>query len=223
MKRMLATRAPQVLAGLLGAAAFVAAAAAPVPDLSPHPAVATQPRLLDDGSDLPFDPSLAAVSCPIERGPVKSGSDADRYRVSTSSLTTSISYLASRPKPSSYPRNNRIAPTELHTWTLNSVRLTQYKLESDGDLHLVLKDSVGRQMIAEVPYGPCVPTSSRWKSAIATARSTFLHALPATTTWRYSRRLIDLHGLGMFDVLHGQTGVARNGIELHPVTYIHLH
>ena len=68
-----------------------------------------------------------------------------------------------------------------------------------------------------------MPTSSCWKRAIPTARSTFLHALPATTTWRYTRRLIDLHGLGMFDVLHGQTGVVCNGIELHPVTYIPLH
>ena len=213
----------RALYALLGATALLGAAAAPSPNLPPRPAVPVEQQLLDGGSDLPFDPALAAVSCPIERGPVKSGSDADRYRVNTTSITTSISSLTGRSKPSSYPRNNRIAPTELHTWTLNSVRLTQYKLESDGDLHLVLKDSAGRQMIAEVPYGPCVPTSSRWKSAIATARSTFLRALPATTTWHYTRRLIDLHGLAMFDALHGQTGVARNGIELHPVTYIHLH
>jgi|GEM_PF-4436456 len=213
----------RALYALLGATALLGAATAPSPNLPPRPAVPVEQQLLDGGSDLPFDPALAAVSCPIERGPVKNGSDADRYRVNTTSITTSISYLTGRPKPSSYPRNNRIAPTELHTWTLNSVRLTQYKLESDGDLHLVLKDSAGRQMIAEVPYGPCVPTSSRWKSAIATARYGFLRALPATTTWHYTRRLIDLHGLGMFDALHGQTGVARNGIELHPVTYIHLH
>jgi len=29
-----------------------------------------------------------------------------------------------------------------------------------------------------------------------------------------------LHGLGYFDFLHGQDGVAPNGIELHPVTDI---
>lgn len=97
--------------------------------MPPRPVVSAE-QLLDGGSDLSFDPALAAVSCPIERGPVKNGSDADRYRVSTASTTTTISYLTGRPKPSSSPRNNRIAPTELHTWTLNSVRLTQYKLEA---------------------------------------------------------------------------------------------
>jgi hypothetical protein len=33
-------------------------------------------------------------------------------------------------------------------------------------------------------------------------------------------RRVNVRGLGFFDVLHGQTGVAANGIELHPVTRI---
>ena len=145
----------RALYALLGATALLGAATAPSPNLPPRPAVPVERQLADGGGDLPFDPALAAVSCPIERGPVKRGSDADRYRVNTTTITTSISYLTGRPQPSSYPRNNRIAPTELHTWTLNNVRLTQYKLESDGDLHLVLKDSAGRRMIAaQRPQAP---------------------------------------------------------------------
>ncbi len=43
---------------------------------------------------------------------MKEGSDADRYRVSTSVTATSVAYLVSRPKPSSYPNNNRLVPYE---------------------------------------------------------------------------------------------------------------
>jgi len=97
---------------------------------------------LDDETDCGgalFDPALAAVSCPIERGPVKEGSDADRYRVSTTITATSVAYLVSRPKPSNYPNNNRLVPYERMTWQLTAT-LLQYKQESDGDVHLIVQD-----------------------------------------------------------------------------------
>jgi hypothetical protein len=34
------------------------------------------------------------------------------------------------------------------------------------------------------------------------------------------KRAVDVRGLGFFDVLHGQSGAAPNGLELHPVIYI---
>ena len=187
------------------------------------PSPSLQDLLDHAGHDgLPFDPQLASVSCPVERGPVKEGSDADRYKVSTTVSSTTIYSLRSHAKPSSYPRNNRIAPVELHTWAVTA-NLTQYKIESDGDIHLVIKDSSSRSMIAELPYGSCVPTTSRWKSAIASARAAFVRAYAATTSWHYVKRSVTLRGLGFFDVLHGQTGVAPNGIELHPVIYVAFH
>ncbi len=143
-----------------------------------------------------FNPLLASVSCPIERGPVKEGSDASRFSVSTTVTATSIAYLGSRAKPSSYPTNNRIAPYELKTWQLRAY-LTQYKVESDGDLHLVLNDSTGRHMVAEIPYGSCVPASSRWTSQIATARYAITHHYTVTTSWHYVHRLVDVRGLAL--------------------------
>ena len=77
-------------------------------------------------------------------------------------------------KPTSYPRNNRIAPTERRTLELHGVYLTQYKIESDGDIHTVMKDTAGRVMIAELPLDACVPTSSRSKRPIAVTRATFI-------------------------------------------------
>ncbi len=212
------------------AAAVLAVALAPSSSPSPGPGpgrVAAGPsmqQLLDDaGRDgAPFDPALAALSCPIERGPVKEGSDADRYRVSTTVTATSVAYLVSRPKPSSYPNNNRLVPYERMTWQLTA-NLLQYKQESDGDVHLVVQDSAGHQMIAELPYSACVPASSRWQAAIAAARASFTHTYTPSTSWHYVRRTLVLKGLALFDPPHGQTGAAGNGIELHPVTAVTFH
>jgi predicted cupin superfamily sugar epimerase len=134
----------------------------------------------------------------------------------------SIYYLRTRPKPSTYPRDHRVTTTELHTYQVTAY-LTQYKKEDDGDIHLVLKDSAGLSMIAEIPYGACVPTISRWKTFIASARAAFIQHYTLSTSWHYVHRLVDVRGLGFMDVLHGQTGVAPNGVELHPVIYIRFH
>jgi hypothetical protein len=182
----------------------------------------TLQQIMDQaGHDLPFSPLLASYSCPVERGPVKEGSDADRYKVG-STLAANVAQMRIRPKPSSYPKNNRVTSTELHGWSITAY-LKQYKQESDGDIHLVIEDGAGRTMIAELPYGSCVPSTSRWRTQIASARAAFARAYSASTSWKYTHRLMDLHGIGYMDPLHGQTGVAPNGVELHPVTYIYFH
>jgi hypothetical protein len=164
---------------------------------------------------------VLASGCGVERWPVKTGTDASRYKVNTTPVSTSIAYLGSRPKPSSYPQNSRIAPYELHTYQLTAW-VTAYKLEVDSDIHLIVKDSAGRAMIAEIPNPPCVGTTSRWRSLITSARSVWTTHYHTTTTWHYLYRSITLRGLGFFDPPHGQSGHAPNYIELHPIIYIHL-
>src|SRR5436190_2974672 len=109
-----------------------------------------------DGQPLPSEESgdrevVLASGCGVERWPVKTAADADRAKISTSPIvSTSIASLSSRAKPSSYPTNSRIAPTELHVYQM-TVTVTQYKEETDSDIHLVLADSANRKMIAEIP------------------------------------------------------------------------
>src|SRR3954454_3132756 len=104
--------------------------------LAPHRAAHSQAMndlqsLLDrSGIDLPFDPQLAAVSCPYERGPVKEGSDTTRNKVSTTVVSTTISYLRGRAKPAHYPRTTRVGGAEYHTYQVHAY-LTQYKVEAD--------------------------------------------------------------------------------------------
>ena len=179
-----------------------------------------------DGEPLPAEQSgdheiVLASGCGVERWPVKTGTDADRGHVSTTVHSTSIQSLSSRPKPSHYPTNNRIAPAELHVWQVTA-RVTQYKEEADSDIHLVLKDSANRSMIAEIPAPSCVGNSSRWKAGIAGARSTWTHTYPLSSSWHHINRSVTIRGLGFFDPPHGQTGASSNGIELHPVIRVQL-
>jgi len=159
-----------------------------------------------------------AVTCGEWRWPVKTGSDTDRHTVSRRVEVTSIRYLRSRAAPSSFAghQDRRFRGAERHTWQLTT-RLTQYREEDDGDIHLVIKNSSGNKMIAEIPLGHCVSSRSLWKRQIASARAAFTRHLHVTTSWHYVNRKITLQGLGFFDEIHDVTGQAPNGIELHPV------
>jgi hypothetical protein len=163
----------------------------------------------------------AATTCGVWRWPVKTGSDADRRKVSKTVVDTTIRYLRARTAPSSFAghQNRRFRGAERHTYQLTT-RLTQFRLEDDGDIHLVLKNRSGKTMIAEIPRPGCVARSSLWKRAIRAARSSFTNRYRVTTSWHFVNRRIRIRGLGFFDEIHNVTGQAPNGIELHPVTRI---
>jgi hypothetical protein len=133
-----------------------------------------------------------------------------------SSTPTTIATLAALTAPSPIPANNRVQPTETTVWLLNAT-LTQYKLESDSDYHLVLSDGSGHTMIVEIPAPSCVGSGSPLLSGIQNARSEFDAKFTATTSFQTANIPVQVKGVGMFDFLHGQTGVAPNGIELHAV------
>jgi hypothetical protein len=156
--------------------------------------------------------------CGTERWPVKTGTDADAKLVDlTTSTATTIANLVSLSAPANKPDNNRVQSTETTVYALNAT-LTQYKLEDDSDFHLVLQDATGNTMIAEIPDAQnCVGAGSPFLPAIANARSQFNAQLSATTSFKTANVPVQVKGVGFFDFIHGQTGVAPNGIELHPV------
>ncbi|HYX52900.1 MAG TPA: Ig-like domain-containing protein [Candidatus Limnocylindrales bacterium] len=162
-------------------------------------------------------PSLLLSQCGVERWSVKTGTDPDAGKVNLNSSTnTTIASLRAAPAPSPIPSNNRVSPTETTVWVINAT-LTQYKLENDSDYHLVFADSSGLTMIMEIPSPTCVGSTSPFLSAIQNARAKFDAQFTATTSFQTANIPVQIVGVGMFDFLHGQTGVAPNGIELHPV------
>jgi uncharacterized membrane protein len=164
---------------------------------------------------LTASPILA--QCGVERWSVKTGTDADIGTVNLGSSTaTTIATLRALAKPGTLPANNRIQPTESTVFTLNAT-LTQYKLESDSDYHLILQDGSGNTMIAEIPSPNCVGNGSPLGPGIQNARSEFDAKFTATSSFQTANIPVAIKGVGFFDFLHGQTGVAPNGIELHAV------
>ena len=162
-------------------------------------------------------PNSSTGSCGVERWSVKTGTDADASSIGLQSTTpTTIAHLAGLAAPSSLPANNRIAPTETTVFQV-SATLTEYKIEADSDYHLVLSDGAGHTMIAEIPDPACVGSSSPLRSSIQKARAEFDGKYTATGSFQAANTAVTVTGVGFFDALHGQTGVAPNGIELHAV------
>jgi Bacterial Ig domain len=159
-------------------------------------------------------------ACGVERWSVKTGTDADAGLINLSSTSpNTILTMRSWTAPNPIPANNRVAPYETTVWVLNAT-LTEYKLETDQDYHLVLSDASGNTMIAEIPDPVCVGAGSPLAAGISNARAEFDAKFTATSSFQTANVPVRITGVGMFDFLHGQTGVAPNGIELHPVVDI---
>jgi hypothetical protein len=147
-------------------------------------------------------------------------SDADRYKVNATPQTTAVDYLRSLRAPShfgSYAQDHRIAWPEYRTWVIRDTHLVAYRIEDDGDIHLILRSHSGTEMIAEIPQPSCAG-GSRFYSRIATVRKNFDGREHPTTYWHNVYQTIDIRGVGFFDEEHNVDGQAPNGLELHPVT-----
>src|SRR5215469_16601703 len=108
---------------------------------------------------------LCAQHCGTERWSVKTGMDSDAQNVNLSGpQNTTIAQLVGLTPPKPIPPSSRFAPTEETVFVVNAV-LTDYKMEGgangDSDYHLVLDDSQGHTMIAEIPFPGCVGTAAR--------------------------------------------------------------
>jgi hypothetical protein len=180
-------------------------------------------------------PRDAAVAQQVHvRWAIKTGGGPDAQVIDAAKTTPStIEALSAQPAPEPWPPPGRVASVETTIWEL-SATLVGYKYEQDRDYHLVLSDANNRTMIAEIPDPAAVDPSSRFLAQITSARQAFddrfgqqIHALaamlqPDTPAPMIVHLSVPVHvtGIGFFDFIHGQTGVAPNGVELHPVLSI---
>ena len=161
------------------------------------------------------------AQCGVERWSVKTGTDANAKLVNLNSATpTTISSLRALPAPKTLPANSRIQPTETTVFVVNAT-LVEFALESDSDYHLVISDASGNTMITEIPAPNCVGAGSPFASDISASRAAFNARFTSVTSNLQRANIpVQIEGVGFFDTLHGQAGVAPNGIELHPVLSI---
>jgi hypothetical protein len=153
------------------------------------------------------------------RRAVKTGHDEDVDKVDAMPRPATIAGLRAMAAPSSLtgdsPRFTYAGSPEIQTYRLANVTLAGYKREGDGDYHVVLRDEAGHSLIAEIPDPLRVGES--WKARTLKARTAFDARHAAGRTFRTAGETVTVTGVGFFDLVHGQIGVAPNGIELHAV------
>jgi len=182
----------------------------------PASRLAPMPFQISHGTSQPS----GETGCGVERWSVKVGMDPDARLVDQrTAIPTNIVHLRALPAPASPPLNRRVRPVETTVWSLDAV-LLRYKQEDDSDYHLVLADTGGRTMIAEIPAPACVGPSSPFLLAMRAVRAAFTAAFHPTILFQHVNVMVHVTGVGFFDFKHGQSGVAPNAIEIHPILSI---
>jgi hypothetical protein len=152
---------------------------------------------------------------------VKTLSDKRVKRVDFRPHATSIGRLRKKTAPDVGRDTPRIDGVETTNYKV-SARLIEFKREEDQDIHLVVgvPSAPQKTMIVEFPDTACPGARrSRKKAQMASARAALIGACgePSSSSFHQLQGTATITGVGFWDVPHGQTGVAPNAIELHPV------
>lgn len=155
-------------------------------------------------------------ACGVERWAVKTLTDPAASQVDLAPTPVTVEQLAALPVPDGFGANAPRLGPEFRAYTVRAT-LVEFKEETDSDIHLVLQGESEAAMIAEIPDSECA-LGSRVQTQIAQARARFVDTFGnPTTSWHRVDASVTVTGILFFDVLHGQTGAAPNGIELHPI------
>lgn len=172
------------------------------------------------------------TACGRERWDIKTGTDPDAFRVDLSNVKdTTVQQLNAIPAPAQaqLDQDARIGPWEDTEYRVHAI-LTGFKMEADSDYHLVITDG-GSTMITEIPYPGCV-SGGPLLPGIMSVRSEFdqrfgigqdrgyLATEKLAQGFQHVSLPVIVTGIGFFDFEHGQTGVADNAFELHPLQAI---
>jgi hypothetical protein len=166
-------------------------------------------------------PTVPLGLCGTERWSVKTLTDAAASKVAfATSKSRTIEKLRHLKPPAILKGSTPRRASERTVYHVTAL-LMMMRREDDSDIHLVLADpKLGGSMIAEFPASSCtVGADAKERTAMDSARDDLAAAcggLPGSTP-RTLTGTATLTGVGFFDPIHGQVGVAPNGIELHPV------
>jgi len=171
-----------------------------------------------------FPAKTCGVQCGSERWIVKALADGDAGKVDLTPQTATVADMLKlvRPPSSQLPIDGRFEPVELKTFKVVAT-LAGFKLEDDHDFHLVIADPANSKstFIAEIPDPGCSRVcQSKQVAQIKAARDKFVAKLGQPGAFKTVKVPVTITGVAFFDFRHGQTGVAPNAIELHPVVDI---
>ena len=201
---------------MIVAAIVVAGTSVAVVLVPPHQGHGTQLRAgMEAGEEYEATRTIRGASCGFERWPVKTLSDPEARQVNFAVHPTTVRYLGSL-RASAGGQDSRSA-LESRVFGVQA-RLVSVKREADSDYHLVLSEG-GATMIAEMPFTGCT-SGAQHRYAMTTARAELERAVggPVGESWIHPSLRVRVVGVLFFDFAHGQSGHARNYVELHPVT-----
>jgi hypothetical protein len=172
--------------------------------------------------------------CGVVRWPVKTLSDTTVNKIDFKKFVNkpkTVSWLVNAEPPEKRPQDSRVNGLEWFAFKIKAV-LVGYKLSNDDqDFHVVVKDlTTDETMIVEFSDPKCSGVcNSKYVRQIKKARNDFINS-PAvkergkvTGTYKELKKrvVVEVIGTGFWDFKHGgadgQTGVAKNAFELHPV------
>jgi hypothetical protein len=156
--------------------------------------------------------------CNVRLKGLKTFSDPQRKLVNLHPKNTTAVAINALPQPHPTPKTRSTDFTR-RVWRVTA-QITEFKLEGDSDIHLVLFDA-GDYLIAEMPAAECLPKKTRDRKAIVAARTKFEASCGTPTNdWKQLGAVAIISGVGFFDIPHTQKPQAGNFAELHPVTAI---
>jgi hypothetical protein len=166
---------------------------------------------------------VSALSCGVERVAVKNLADAqaaDAFNSPVKQMTVSdLAAMPLRPKGVLLKHDSQRFPEELFRIRVDAL-MVGYKLETDGDYHIVIADpdNLRVTMIAEIPSPVCVTLDLFKETLLLRAQFDADFGKPTSKFKRLPQRVpVTVEGILFRDFLHGQTGVAPSGTEIHPV------
>jgi hypothetical protein len=143
-------------------------------------------------------------------------SDPQRKLVNLHPKNTTVAAINQLSQPHPTPKT-RSTSFSRRVW-LVSAQITEFKVEGDSDIHLVLFGD-GAYLIAEMPAPACIPKKARDRKAMVAVRKKFETSCGKPTKhWQPLGAVVTISGVGFFDIPHTQKPHAQNFTELHPVT-----
>ncbi len=173
--------------------------------------------IISEGDEEGERPDRAANCGGVERWGQKVLVDTATNSINWTPDTISVSKFDSL---ITYPPNSnapRTAPIEFRTFAIHC-RVVAKRDETDSDYHLQMYDGV-LNGIAEIPDPSCAgAATSAWVNNFIEARNFADKYMGVGTNYSVSIGRVIITGVAFVDPPHGQTGVAQNNLELHPVT-----
>lgn len=215
-----------------GATATPAPTPTPVKTPTPTPAPTSTPT--PSGGPTPIATPAGqgnqscGTSCGVQRWHIKTLDDAYVNTINWTPILANVSTLTAAPVPAGYDQYNdttRYAPYETQAYRIRAT-LVGWKTETDHDYHIVIADinNPSNTMIIEPPdpacSAACASNFGNYYTSVRNKLVSCFGAAPSSFTNFPSGVVVDVTGVPLFDALHGQTGVAPNGIELHPLLSI---